>query len=92
MGSKALTDARNRIKARVQKTKQEKEKELEQLYQEKRGHIEGVIEKYEEEIETQKMVILGKIEKIQKDIEAKKAKEEDKLRDQAEDILDDIFK
>jgi uncharacterized protein (TIGR03545 family) len=92
MGSKALTDARNRIKARVQKTRQEKEKELEQLYQGKRGQIEGVIEKYEEEVETQKMVVLGKIEKIQKNIEAKKEKEEDKLKDRAKDILDDILK
>jgi hypothetical protein len=92
MGTKALKDAQNRIRDRIRKVRQEKEKELAQLYQEKRGQIEGVIEKYEKEAETQKMIVLGKIEKIQKDIEAKKSREEDKLKDQAKDILDDILK
>ena len=92
IGTKALADAQNRIKARIQKIRQEKEKELGQLYQKKRGHIEGIIEKYEKEVETQKMIVLGKIEKIQKDIEARKSKEEDKLKDQAKDVLDDILK
>ncbi len=92
IGAKALADAQNRIKARIQKTRQEKEKELDQLYQEKRGQIEGIIEKYEKEVETQKMIVLGKIEKIQKDIEAKKSKEEDKLKNQAKDVLDGILK
>ncbi len=92
IGAKALADAQNRIKERIQKIRQEKEKELEQLYQEKRGQIEGIIEKYEKEIETQKMIVLGKIEKIQKDIDNKKAKEEEQLKNKAKGVLDDILK
>jgi hypothetical protein len=81
-----------RFSHRTQKIRREKEKELEQLYQEKRGQIEGIIEKYEKEIETQKMIVLGKIEKIQKDIDNKKAKEEEQLKNKAKGVLDDILK
>ncbi|MFC1569161.1 TIGR03545 family protein [bacterium] len=91
MGSKALTDAQNKVKGRLNSVRNEKMKEVNQIYDQKKDEIVGKIETYEEKVEEQRLMIEAKIEKIKEDIETRKKKEEGKLKKKAKGLLDNVL-
>jgi len=91
LGSKALTEAQNKVKARLNKIRSEKMDEVHAVYKEKEKTIVGKIEYYEEKVEEQRLMIEAKIEQITEDIEARKDREENKLKKKAKGLLDDVL-
>jgi len=92
MGSRALTDAKNRVQSRLTAIRDEKMKTVNTAYENKKKAIVGKIEYYEEKVEEQRLMVEAKIEAIQEDIEARKKKEEDKLKKKAKGLLDGVLK
>ena len=91
IGSKALTDAKNRVNARLSQIRNEKMTEINSVYEKKRNEIEGKIEYYEEKVEEQRLMIEAKIEQIKKDIDEKKKAEENKVKNKAKGLLKDVL-
>jgi len=92
MGTKALTDAQNKIRARLNKIRDEKLDEANKIYQAKRKEIVDKIDEYKNQLDEQKANIEAKIKEIEDDIQERKQKEEAKLKDKARKTLDGILK
>ncbi|NQT25860.1 TIGR03545 family protein [candidate division KSB1 bacterium] len=91
MGSKALQDAQNKVRARLDQIKREKMAEVDKLYKEKRAEYQKKIDTYAEQVEAQRVAAEAKIDLIKKDIDSKKKAEENKLKDKAGDLIDGLF-
>ena len=91
IGSKALTDAKSRVNARLSQIRNEKMAEINSAYETKRNEIEGKIKYYEEKAEEQRLMIEAKIEQIKKDIDEKKKAEENKVKNKAKGLLKDVL-
>lgn len=91
MSSDALRGAQEKVRARLNRIRQEKTAEVNSLYREKRVEVQTAIDAYAEQVEAQRVAAEAKIEQIQKDIESRKKAEEDKLKDKAKDMIEGLF-
>lgn len=91
MGTKALKDAQNQVRGRLESIRNEKMREVNQLLDEKQSEFEGKIKFYEEKVDEYRMMAEAKIEEIEKDIDKRKKAEEDKLKNKAEETLKNLF-
>jgi uncharacterized protein (TIGR03545 family) len=91
IGSKALTDAKNRVNARLSQIRNEKMAEINSIFEKKQEAIVGKIEYYEEKVEEQRLMIEAKIEQIKNDIDQRKKAEENKVKKKAEGLLKDVL-
>ncbi|MBN1781167.1 TIGR03545 family protein [bacterium] len=91
MGSKALADAQEKIRQRLNGIRDERLNQVNQLVDEKETQIVGKIEYYEEKVEEQRLMIEAKIEAIKEDIESRKKSEESKLKKKAKGLLNNVL-
>lgn len=92
IGTKALTDAQNKIRARLNQIRDEKLTEANKIYNEKRKEIVAKIDDYTKQVDDTKAQIEGKIKEIEDDIDKRKKKEQDKLKEKAKKALNGILK
>ena len=91
IGSKALREAQNKVRGRLNAIKSEKMAEVDKLYKAKRAEFQKKMDEYEEKVEDQRVAAEAKIDQIRKDMESRKKAEENKLKDKAKEALDGLF-
>ena len=91
MGSKALRDAQNQVRGRLETIRNDKMGEVNQFYEKQRSEMETRIKDYEKKADEYRMLAETKIEEIEKDIEKRKKAEEGKLKKKAEETLKGLF-
>jgi uncharacterized protein (TIGR03545 family) len=91
IGSKALTDAKSRVNAKLSQIRNEKMAEINSVFEKKQEVIVGKIEYYEEKVEEQRLMIEAKIEQFKNDIDQRKKAEENKAKKKAEGLLKDVL-
>lgn len=91
IGSKALRDAQNQVRTRLDQIKREKMDEVGKLYQTKRAEYQKKIDTYAEQVEEQRVAAEARIDQIKKDMDSRKKAEEDKLKGKAKEVIDGLF-
>jgi len=92
IGTKALTDAKNKIRTRLDEIRNKKLAEVDKIFNVKRNEIVEKIDTHKERVDQEKAKIENKIKEIQEDINKRKKKEENKLKEKAKELLDGILK
>ena len=92
MGTKALTDAQNKIRGKLNKIRDEKMAEANAIFAEKKKAYVDKIDDYKSKVDEIKSKIDAKKKEIEDDIKARKKAEEEKLKDKTKDALKGILK
>ena len=85
--SRTLTETQNRIQSALNRVRDRHLTDLEALFQEKKGMIQGPIDTYKNETGNVQALIDEKIEALTEDIDRRTKGEEGKLKDLLQDIL-----
>ncbi|MBN2012287.1 TIGR03545 family protein [candidate division KSB1 bacterium] len=92
MGSQALKDTQQKIRARLEAIQKEKLNEANTIYQNKRKEYEDKIDTYRKQIEAEKQRLEEKLQALQKEIDDRKKAEADKAKDKAKDAINNLLK
>ena len=92
IGSKAVTDARRKIRTRLEKTRNDKLAEVNKIYQTRRREFEDNINKYKQQIDVEKQRLEDKIKEIQHEIDERRKAEANKVKDKAKKTIDKLLK
>lgn len=92
LGSKALADAQNKVRSRLNAIRDQKLGEVNAVYAEKEKEIVGKIEYYEEKVEEQRLLLEAKVEQLLAKLETRKKQEENKAKQKAKNLLDNVIK
>lgn len=92
VGSQALTDAQNKIMARLSKIENQKRAELAGALEEKQKAFEEKLSSTIKLSEEQIALVQEKLKLVQDEIDKRKKQEEDQLGKKAKDLLDGVLK
>jgi uncharacterized protein (TIGR03545 family)/uncharacterized protein (TIGR03546 family) len=91
-GSRALSDAQNKVTARLKKIENEKRAELAAVLEKKQKDFGQKLTAYVQLSGEQNALVLEKLKLVQDEIDKRKNQEQDKLGKKAQDILDGVLK
>jgi len=92
VGSQALTDAQNKITARLKNIENEKRAELAKVLEEKQKEFEQKLASCVKLSGEQKALVQEKLKLVQDEIDKRTNKEQDQLGKKARDLLDGVLK
>jgi len=91
MATRALEDAQNQVRARLESIRDEKLAGVNRIYASKRAEIEGRIDAYAKQADEYRMMAEAKIDAVRKEIDDRKKAEEDRLKKRARDAIDGVI-